>query len=153
TASISRSFGSTLLESGLTSTSATTRSRANALSAIGWVTKTRGLLTTAPLAMVGGQRRIVKSGLRRLGHRLDGGVDLRHHLLGEQGHGAPGERYVTPVLAGIEQRAEIADLLAEFQDLVGDLVGRAVDDQLVADAVERHLAVRLVAPRLEQLQA
>src|SRR5215207_2086471 len=46
TASISLSFGSTRLESGLTSTSATMRSRANALSAIGWVTKTRGLLTT-----------------------------------------------------------------------------------------------------------
>ena len=39
----------TLLESGLTSTSATSRRRASALSAIGWVTKTRGLLTlTSP---------------------------------------------------------------------------------------------------------
>ena len=47
TASISLSFGSTRLESGLTSTSATSRSRASALSAIGWVTKTRGRLTTS----------------------------------------------------------------------------------------------------------
>ena len=45
TASISLSFGSTRLESGLTSTSATARRRASALSAIGWVTKTRGRLT------------------------------------------------------------------------------------------------------------
>ena len=28
---------------------------------------------------------------------------------------------IAPVLAGIEQRAEVADLLAEFQNLVGDL--------------------------------
>src|ERR1041385_8541085 len=90
TASINLSFGRTLLESGLTSTSAAMRSRASALSAIGWVTKTRGLLTTpyprcsaddAWLTML-----FVKAGLRRLGPRLDGGVDLRHHLLGEQGH-------------------------------------------------------------------
>ncbi len=46
TASISLSFASTRLESGLTSTSATSRRRASALSAIGWVTKTRGRLTT-----------------------------------------------------------------------------------------------------------
>jgi hypothetical protein len=49
TASISLSFGSTRLDSGLTSTSATARSRLSALSAIGWVMKTRGRVTTASL--------------------------------------------------------------------------------------------------------
>ena len=45
TASISLALSSTRLELGLISTSATARSRFSALSAIGWVTKTRGLLT------------------------------------------------------------------------------------------------------------
>ena len=42
TASISFFLSSTRLESGLLSTSATSRTRSSALSAIGWVTKTRG---------------------------------------------------------------------------------------------------------------
>ena len=45
TASISLALSSTRLESVLISTSATARSRFSALSAIGCVTKTRGLLT------------------------------------------------------------------------------------------------------------
>jgi hypothetical protein len=139
TASISLYFGSTRLESGLTSTSATCRSRVSALSAIGWVTKTRGRLTT--------------TGSRCLGHLPDGGVDLGHHLLRQQGHRALAQRRIAPVLAGVEQRAEVADALAEFQNLVGDLVRRAVDDQLVADFVERDLLVGLVEPRLEQFDA
>ena len=59
---------------------------------------------------------------------------------------------IAPVLAGVEERAEVADMLAEFQDLVGDLVRRAVDDQIVADAVERDFVVGLVAAGLEQLE-
>src|SRR5258708_2183296 len=153
TPSMSLSFGSTRLESGLTSTSATTRSRANALSAIGWVTKTRGLLTTLYSRRLAFVVRPTKSDLRSLGHRLDGGVDLRHHLLGEQGHRALGQHRVAPILAGIEQRAEVADVLAEFEDLVRDLLGRTIDDQVPADAVEADFAVRLVSPRLEQFEA
>src|SRR5436190_16128953 len=137
TASISLPLGSTRLESGLTSTSATSRNRFSALSAIGWVTKTRGRVTFVLLF---------------LGGLLDRGVDLGQHLLGQQRHRALGKLGVAPVLAGVEQRAEVADLLTKFQDLVGDLAGRTPDDQLVADAIQRHLVVGLVAPRLEQVE-
>src|SRR4029078_8390557 len=85
TAAIRLSFGSTRLESGLTSTSAMARSRARALSAIGWVTKTRGLLTTLDSRRFGLRSLVDEARLRSFGRRLDGGVDLRHHLLGKQG--------------------------------------------------------------------
>src|SRR5712672_3231086 len=77
---------------------------------------------------------------------------LRQHLFGQQGHRALGQFWIAPILAGIEQRAEVTDLLAEFQNLVGNLARRTMDDQIVANAVERHFAVGLVAPRLEQFE-
>src|SRR5256885_8243327 len=57
--------------------------------------------------------------LRRLPALPNRGVDLRQHLLGEQLHVAAAAIPVLPVLAGKQQRAEIADLLAERQ------IGRA----------------------------
>ena len=78
-------------------------------------------------------------------------VDRRHDLLGHQLHRAPRERLVHPVVAGVEQRAEVADLLAERQDLVGDRVRRAVDHQLVDDGREIERIVRLVRRGLEQV--
>src|SRR5271163_530462 len=96
TASTSFALSSTRLESALTSTSATARKRASALSAIGWVTKTRGRATTGSLVF---------------SSRLYSGIDLGHHLFREQGHRALAELRIAPVLAGIEQCAEIADLL------------------------------------------
>ena len=89
---------STRLESGLTSTSATARSRASALSAIGWVTKTRGPA----------HRHVF--GFRR-GAALTFGITFSASKV----HRTLGQRRVAPVLAGIEQRAEIADPLAELR--------------------------------------
>src|SRR5437763_1512979 len=74
--------------------------------------------------------------LRRLPALPDRGVDLRHHLLGEQLHVAPPEIAVLPVLAGEQQRAEIADFLAERQDLIGYAVGRAPEHQFLAHRIE-----------------
>ena len=100
----------TLLESGLTSTSATARRRANALSAIGWVTKTRGRLIALIAALTCG---MTFSAIRI--------IELAPELA------------IFPVLAGIKQRAEIADLLLKSQQLIGDIVRRAINDQPVAD--------------------
>src|SRR6186713_2265210 len=80
----------------------------------------------------------------------DRGVDLRHYLLGEQLHVASPKIAVLPVLAGHQQGAEIADLLAERQYLVRHAVGRAPEHQLVADRIKRDFFVWLVLPRLER---
>jgi small-conductance mechanosensitive channel len=42
-------------------------------------------------------------------------VDTRHHLLRHQRHRAPGERRIHPVVAGIEQRAEISRVSRNFR--------------------------------------
>src|SRR5580698_6773675 len=168
TASISAALSSTRLESGLTSTSAMARKRAKAVSAIGWVTKTRGRATIIsahsrdsgnPIlgprwslspTEIGDERRGDQRIL--LASFPDRGIDLRHHFFRQQRHRAFAEFRIAPVLAGIKQCTKVADLFAKFQQLVGDLVRRAMDDELVANAVERDFAIRLVAPGLEQFE-
>src|SRR6202790_5214110 len=48
------------------------------------------------------------------------GVDAWHDFFGHQNHRLASQLGVLPVLAGIEQRAELADLLLESQPLVGN---------------------------------
>ena len=79
----------------------------------------------------------------------DRGVDARHHFLGHQLHRALLEPGVDPVHAGVDQLAEVADALAEGEDLVDHLVHRAADHQAVEHEVERHLGVGLVLVLLE----
>src|SRR3954453_601510 len=79
----------------------------------------------------------------------DHGIHLRHHFLGEQLHRAPPEIAVLPVLSGQQQRTEIPDLLAESEDLIGDAIGRAPENELLASGIERYLVVRLIGPGLE----
>src|SRR5262245_14006405 len=55
--------------------------------------------------------------LRRLLAPADGAIQRRQHLLRRQDHGAAAEVAVEPVLAGVEEGAEIADPLAEGQQL------------------------------------
>ena len=69
----------------------------------------------------------------------EGGVDLGHHLLGQQRHGALHPLLLGPVLRGQHQRAEVADLVAQRQDLLGDRVGTAVDRAVVAERLVRKL--------------
>ena len=82
-----------------------------------------GSAVPAPLALTR------RCGARRRSRWLTAGMTL----LGHQLHRAPGEPLVHPVVAGVEQRAEVADLLAKRQDLVGHRVRRAVDHQLLDD--------------------
>src|ERR1043165_1393224 len=66
----------------------------------------------------------------------DCGIHLRQHLFGEQDHVAAAKLAVLPVLAGKQQRAEVADLLAEREDLIGDATGRAPEHQLLAHRID-----------------
>jgi hypothetical protein len=48
-------------------------------------------------------------------------------------HRAPPKPLVRPIVAGIEERAEIADLVAEGEQIVDDFVGSAPDHDLIDD--------------------
>src|SRR5689334_13768685 len=52
-----------------------------------------------------------------IGTRCHSGIDLGQDAFRQQHHRAAGEVVVEPILARIEQRAALADLGAEFQDL------------------------------------
>src|SRR5580704_14314865 len=78
-------------------------------------------------------------------------VDVWHNLFGHQDHGLASQFAVLPVFAGIKQRAEFTHLILKSQKLIGDALWRAVDDQALADRFQGDLIVRLVTPRLEQL--
>src|SRR5882672_4090892 len=84
---------------------------------------------------------------------LQCGVYLGHHLLGHQLHGAPGELGVDPIVAGIVERAERADLLAEGEDLLDHAVHAAGDDQLRGHAVGVDRGVGLALVELEEVRA
>ena len=61
--------------------------------------------------------------------------------------------FVFPVLAGIEQSAEIAGDFAESENLIDDAVHVAGNDQVVDDEVQVKTLVGEVALRLENLVA
>src|SRR4029077_17915125 len=52
-----------------------------------------------------------------IGTKGASGIDLGQHAFGHQHHRPAAQLVVQPILARIEQRAEVADLLAELQDL------------------------------------
>src|SRR5262249_6201760 len=68
---------------------------------------------------------------RRGGGFADGGVDPRHDFFGHQLHGALVQCRLDPVHAGVDQLAEVADLFAEREDLVNDVVDAAVDHAVI----------------------
>src|SRR5436305_4718351 len=94
----------------------------------------------------GGEMRLFSGNLRL----PDRGVHLRQHLFGEQDHVAAAELAILPVFAGEQERPEVADLLAKREDLVGDAVGRAPEDELLANRIERHVFVVLLRVGLER---
>src|SRR5277367_6139972 len=62
--------------------------------------------------------------LRKVACRRNRLLDARHHLFRHQDHRLAAEFAVLPVLAGIKQRAEGADLFLERQQLVGNAFRR-----------------------------
>src|SRR3954453_18102238 len=83
----------------------------------------------------------------------DRGVHLRQHLFGDQDHVAAAKLAVLPVLAGKQERAEVADLFAECEDLIGNAIGRAPEHQLLAHRIERDVVVVLLRIGLERDRA
>ena len=79
-------------------------------------------------------------------------VDRRHDLLRHQLHRAPPEPLVRPIVAGIEERAEIADLLAEGEQIVDDLVGSAPDHDLIDDRLRRDRRIGGALVGLEEVR-
>ena len=70
---------------------------------------------------------------------MDAGQDLVRREL----HRAPGERWIGPVVTGIEQRAERADLVPEFENPVCDSLRSPRDHQTLEQAPGRELRIRL----------
>jgi hypothetical protein len=56
-------------------------------------------------------------------------------------------------MPGIEQRAEVADGFAKGEDLLGNALLRAMDDEPLADQVERDRVVRHVGADFEEVDA
>src|SRR5207245_594020 len=88
-----------------------------------------------------------------LGSAGRSGIDSWHDLFGHQDHRLASEFAILPILAGIEQCAERSSLLLKSQQLIRCAFRRAMNDQLFADRLQRHLVVRLIATRLEQFEA
>src|SRR5882757_299829 len=88
-----------------------------------------------------------------LGAVANTGIDERQDFFRHQDHRLASEVAILPVLSGIEQRAERSSFLLKSQQLICYAVRRAMNDQLVADRLERYLFVRLIAAGLEQLDA
>ena len=72
-----------------------------------------------------------------------------HHFFSHQDHGLSRQFAIFPILARIEQRAELADLVLKGQQLIGDAFRRSPDDQFVADRFQRDVIIRLIASGLE----
>lgn len=79
---------------------------------------------------------------------LDPGPDLVRHEL----HGAPGERWIGPVVARVEQCAERADLVAECKNLVRDALGGSRDYETLDAPLRRELGIRLVGKVAHDVQ-
>jgi hypothetical protein len=61
-----------------------------------------------------------KMGGHATGLSANGGVHPRHYFSGKKFHRALGQRWVHPVVAGIQQVAKIAHFIAEGQYLIDD---------------------------------
>lgn len=79
---------------------------------------------------------------------IDPGPDLVRHEL----HGAPGERWIGPVVARVEQCAERADLVAECKNLVRDALGGSRDYETLDAPLRRELGIRLVGKVAHDVQ-
>ena len=79
---------------------------------------------------------------------IDPGPDLVRHEL----HGAPGERWIGPVVARVEQGAERADLVAECENLVRDALRGSRDHETLDAPPRRELGIRLVGIVAHQVQ-
>ena len=55
---------------------------------------------------------------------------MGHDVVGHQFHGAPRERGVHPIMAGVEERSEGPDGVSGMDDLLDDLIDGSGDDAL-----------------------
>src|ERR1700681_2848136 len=79
-------------------------------------------------------------------------ADARHHLGCHQLHRALPERRVGPVVSGVEQRPEVADLRAKREQLLDHGFHGPADHERVQHVVERDRRVRHRAIRFEELR-
>src|SRR6185437_15572528 len=79
-------------------------------------------------------------------------ADARHHLARHQLHRALPEPRIDPVMPGIEQSAELADLFAEGEELVDDAVDAAADYQGIDHVIEGDGGVGHGTVALEELR-
>lgn len=71
---------------------------------------------------------------------INPGPDFVRHEL----HGAPGERWIDPVVARVEQCAERTDLVAECKNLVRDALRGSRDYETLDAPLRREFGIRLV---------
>src|SRR5262245_42979865 len=74
---------------------------------------------------------------------LSSSMDARQDLVRRELHRAPGKRGIGPVVAGVEQSAERADLVPELENPVRDTFWGPGDDQTLEAAPGRKLRIRL----------
>ncbi len=79
---------------------------------------------------------------------IEPGPDLVRHQL----HRAPGERWIGPVVARVEQCAERADLVAECKNLVRDALGGSRDYETLDAPLRREFGIRLVGKVAHDVQ-
>src|SRR5579883_201265 len=78
----------------------------------------------------------------------DPGPDLVRHEL----HGAPGERWIGPVVARVEQCTERADLVAECKNLVRNALRGSRDYETLNAPLRREIGIRLVGKVAHDVQ-
>src|SRR2546423_2753899 len=84
--------------------------------------------------------------------RSESFIERRHHLFGHQLERAPAEPGVDPVDTAVEQRAEIADRLAELEQLVDHLVHRPGDHEVTHHSIKGDRIIGRVFGLLEEIR-
>ena len=79
-------------------------------------------------------------------------IDPRPDLARHQLHGAPGERWIGPVVARVEQGAERADLVAECENLIRYALRGSRDNETLDAPPGREFGIRLVGKVAHQIQ-
>src|SRR6266566_4534289 len=64
-------------------------------------------------------------------------VNAWHDSFSHHNHGLPSELAIFPVLAGIQERTELANLVLKSEQLIRNALWRSTDDQLVAARLEQ----------------
>jgi hypothetical protein len=84
---------------------------------------------------------------------MRGSIDPGPDLVRRELHRAPGELWIGPVVTCIEQRAERADLVSEFENPVRDTLRGSRDHQTLEAAPGRELGIRLAGKVAHHVQS